>query len=126
MKAEHGAGLKKAHEDCVPCCMTCIGCLWIKRKASLKTGFFHKPSGVLLEEYDSCMNDLEEYRKTLGRLMFDPVEDEVVWIEIDAKGAKTPLLFTLSRLIQAKFWPTGFHREKALSSHRGRLSSRTL
>ena len=75
----------------------------------------------MLEEYDSCMNDLEEYRKTLGRLMFDPVEDEVVWIEIDAKGAKTPLLFTLSRLIQAKFWPTGFSPRKSVVLTSGTL-----
>lgn len=36
VKAGHGTGLKKAREDCVPCCMTCTGCFRIKRKASLK------------------------------------------------------------------------------------------
>ncbi|KAA6482508.1 ATP-dependent DNA helicase DinG [Bacillus swezeyi] len=42
----------------------------------------------LLEEYQSCMNHLKKYGEKLGRLFFEHVEDEVVWIEIDAKGAK--------------------------------------
>lgn len=80
----------------------------------------------MIDEYDSCMNDLEEYRKTLARLMFDPVEDEVVWIEIDAKGAKNAAAIYAQPLDTSEILADRFFTEKkALCSHRGRLSSRT-
>ncbi|WFA03455.1 ATP-dependent DNA helicase DinG [Bacillus sp. HSf4] len=57
-------------------------------KLSEQKSSFTSRQAFLLEEYQSCMVYLEEYGKKLGRLFFDPAEDEVVWIEIDAKGAK--------------------------------------
>ncbi|GIN67987.1 putative ATP-dependent helicase DinG [Bacillus sonorensis] len=64
--------------------------LFLDQKEQLtgKTVSFTSRQSFLLEEYQSCLAYLEEYGKKLGRLFFEPAEDEVVWIEIDAKGAK--------------------------------------
>ncbi|OLP65017.1 hypothetical protein BACPU_19730 [Bacillus pumilus] len=40
------------------------------------------------EEYDQVMSFLHTFCSTLYRFVFEPQNDETVWIEIDAKGAK--------------------------------------
>lgn len=40
------------------------------------------------EEYDQVMSFMQTFCSTLYRFIFEPNNDETVWIEIDAKGAK--------------------------------------
>ncbi|MGO4076054.1 hypothetical protein, partial [Staphylococcus aureus] len=40
------------------------------------------------EEYDQVMSFMHTFCSTLYRFIFEPKNDETVWIEIDAKGAK--------------------------------------
>ncbi|MCY8006622.1 ATP-dependent DNA helicase DinG [Bacillus haynesii] len=83
-----------------------------KKSLAEKQASFTSRQAFLLDEYDSCINDLEEYRKTLGRLMFDPVEDEVVWIEIDAKGAKNAAAIYAQPLDTGEILADRFFTEK--------------
>ncbi|NPC92827.1 ATP-dependent DNA helicase DinG [Bacillus sp. WMMC1349] len=59
-----------------------------KQQLDEKTTSFTSHQLFVIEQYRSCMTFLEEYEKKLGHLFFENHEDEVVWIEIDAKGAK--------------------------------------
>ncbi|MEC0280138.1 MULTISPECIES: ATP-dependent DNA helicase DinG [Bacillus] len=45
-------------------------------------------NAFLADEYNRSMNDLGEYCQTLNQLFFGSDDNEAVWIEIDAKGAK--------------------------------------
>lgn len=42
----------------------------------------------LADEYQRSMKGLQQYCQTLQKLFFESDDDEAVWIEIDAKGAK--------------------------------------
>ncbi|MEH6973468.1 MULTISPECIES: ATP-dependent DNA helicase DinG [unclassified Bacillus (in: firmicutes)] len=64
-----------------------------KEQVSGKHVSFTSRQAFLLEEYQSCMAYLEEYGNKLRRLLFEHADDEVVWIEIDAKGAKNAAAF---------------------------------
>ncbi|MCY9198045.1 ATP-dependent DNA helicase DinG [Bacillus atrophaeus] len=54
-----------------------------KKLTNMKSG-----AAFLADEYRKSMQSLKEYCHTLTRLFFESDENEAVWIEIDAKGAK--------------------------------------
>ncbi|ATH72639.1 ATP-dependent DNA helicase DinG [Bacillus altitudinis] len=73
-------------------CSLLIACekLYEQQKNELlhKSDQFIEQFAFEAEEYDQVMSFMQTFCSTLYRFIFEPNNDETVWIEIDAKGAK--------------------------------------
>ncbi len=58
------------------------------------------------------MKGLQLYCQTLQKLFFGCDDDEAVWIEIDAKGAKNAVAIYAQPLNLWNFWLISFSRAK--------------